>query len=261
MGLFAKELGKEDYPKPVHRYTGWTREVGTRNLILWCIAVAAAWILIGRIQDHFLLRKVWQNLQPQVEGLTVVGTLDSKDYDHNLYRVVTANQTSRVELTEYGWNTIFDDKSGPLFDPTIGNTIKSVQKVDSDTSYRMMEPYLRAGVARTLGQSDFAKFVDPRTPITIQVESGKAYIPQVTTLGALLKKYTFDSNSGDDRPTGDADVGQNDNGHSVDHGLPIPAESLVVTSPIVLVGSNFTGADLEVRPGNHVRRRDIHSYP
>src|SRR5580700_2628413 len=129
MGLFAQEPGSQAYPTGVHRYKGWTREIGTRNVILWFVVIVAGWLLLGRIQDHFLLRATWPDLKPQVEGLTVVGTLDSKDYDHNLYRIVTANQTSRVELTEYGWNSVFDDKNGPMFSPDKGDIIKRVQMI------------------------------------------------------------------------------------------------------------------------------------
>jgi len=248
MGLFAQEPGSQAVPTGVHRYTGWTREIGTRNIILLFVAVVGGWFVIGKVWDHYLLQRKWPDLKPQLAGLTVVGTLDSKDYDHNLYRVVTANQTSRVELTSYGWDTIFDDKNGPLFDATIGDTIKNVQRVDSDTSYRMLEPYLRAGVARILGFTDYTKLVSRDMPITVDVAVGKTYVPHQTSLGALLAKYSPDAKDPDDTRREDTDVGGNDNGHSVDHGLPIPADSLTATSPIVLVGSNFTGADLDERP-------------
>lgn len=250
MGLFAQEPGSQAVPTRTQRYTGWTREIGTRNIIIWFVVIVAGWYLIGRVQDHFLLQAHWGDLKPQMEGLTIVGTLDSKEYEHNLYRVVTANQTSRVELTEYGYNTIFSEKNGPLFDPSIGDAIHAVQSLDNETSYRMLEPYLRAGVARALGRADWTTMVSRSMPITIQVAEGKTMVPQVTTLGALLAKYSKEESTKENPEASDTPEGGSASGRTVDHGLPIPADSLAVTSPIVLVGSDFTGADFEEHPAS-----------
>ncbi len=247
MGLFAHQPGEQPATK---LYAGVTREQGTTRLIFWFVTVVVAWIVVGRVQDHFLLQAKWSQLNSVPEGLTVVGTLDSKDYDHNMFRIVTANQTSRVELTEYGWNTIFDEKNGPLFQPTIGDSIRAVQKIDSETCYRMLEPYIRAGVNKLMGHGDWNAGVTAATPITIQVKSGKTFTPTVTSLGALLKTYAPDRDAKPDHEETDASEGGSGSGRQVDHGLPIPADSLIVTNPVVLTSGNFTSADLEENPAS-----------
>src|ERR1043166_8669067 len=118
MGLFAKEGDGISTDAPGRM--AWTRERGTRSLILGFVLILVLWFGIGKIWDHFLLAKTWPSLTPDVEGLTVVGTLDAKgDYDRNLMKIIVANQTSRAELTDYGWRTIFDEKNGKMFSEAI----------------------------------------------------------------------------------------------------------------------------------------------
>jgi len=247
MGLFAQGLDSQ----PQQRlYAGMTREQGTRRLISWFVAVVCAWVVVGRVQDHFLLKAKWGTLAPQHEGLTVVGTLDSKDYDHNLFRIVTANQTSRVELTEYGWNSIFDEKNGALFAPAVGDTIRAVDGIDSETCDRMLEPYLRAGIDRIMGKPDWNAGVAANTPITVQITSGNVSTPQATTLSALIKKYTQLAEAKSLKDDSEESEGSSGSGRQVDHGFPITADSLVVTAPVVLTDSCFTSADLDENPSS-----------
>ncbi len=246
MGMFAHAPGTEPTPK---RYQGITKERGTRNLILGFVGLVSIWYVTGRVQDHYLLQKQWPLLTPQSEGLTVVGTLDSRDYDHNLFRIVTANQTSRVELTEYGWGTIFNEKNGPMFRQEIGETIRSAQNTDNETAYRMLEPYLKAGISQIMGRADWTTLISPSTPITIQVQSGKIFAPQNTTLGEQLQRFQAErikKIKGEENDSGES----SGSGRQVDHGLPIPPESLLAACPVVLLGDSFSGAELDENPPN-----------
>ena len=246
MGMFAQEPGTEAAGK---RYQGVTKERGTRNLVIGFAAIVSIWYVAGRVQDHFLLQKQWPVRHADADGLTVIGTLDSRDYDHNLFRIVTANQTSRVELTDFGWNTIFNEKNGQIFRPEIGETIRSAQATDNETAYRILEPYLLAGVSMAMGKADWTNMVSASTPITIQVQQGKNFVPQNTTIGEQLFRFKSDrvkKIKGED----DASDASSGSGRQVDHGLPIPAESLIATCPVVLNSSDFTSADLEENPPN-----------
>lgn len=250
MGLFAKDAaegGAGVMEQP--RRSGWTRERGTRNLILWFVVVVGGWYLFGQIHDHFLLQTKWKPLSPEAEGLTIVGTLDARgDYDHNMFRIIQANKTSKVELTEYGWNTIFDEKNGPMFASEKGGIILGVQNIDDETAYRMLEPYLRAGVAMNLGRSDWSSLVTANTPITIQVQHGSASASEQTTLGALLDKYAHEKKNSAGEAEPDA-VGEGSNsGRKVDHGITISADALAASCPIVLIGANFSGASYDENP-------------
>ena len=249
MGLFPKEQTASSILMDAPRRMAWTRERGTRSLILWFVIVVGGWYGIGRIQDHFLLQKTYPPLAASPDGLTVVGTLDSRgDYEHNLFRVVQANQTSRVELTEFGWSTIFDDKNGPLFAPTVGEMIRGIQALDNDAGYKILEPYLRAGVAKAMGRTDWSSLVSNDTPLTIQEQRAKTTTTLQTTLGQYLKRHRDAAADAPQKSASDTpDVGSG-SGREVDHGMVIPADSLAVTCPVVLTGANFTGGWLEEHP-------------
>src|SRR5579871_2313088 len=205
MGLFAPgqevdRIGIADAPQRM----AWTRELGTRRLILAFLVIVGGYFLISKIWDHFLLQKQWPALPSQAEGLTLVGTLDARgNYEQNLFRIVQTNETSHIELTEFGWRSIFDDKNGPLFADTIGERIKGVIDVDNDTGFAMLQPYLKAETEKGLGNPAWKSIVTRDYPIQITERHGKEETVRKTTLGALLDKYSGESPAaakGEDAP-------------------------------------------------------------
>ena len=225
----------------------WTRESGTRKLLLLFAVLLVIWFIIGKMQDRMLLSKVWVPLRPDEKGLTIVGTLDSREaYDRNLFRIVQANKTARAELTDYGWRSIFTGTDGPLFSDQAGNAIQLAISVDGATGYAMLEPYLRVAVARALGQPHPESAVTDETPIIVSAQGSQA-VGKQQTLGALIKKYEErgGGGSGQERETPSEGGGGE---HEIDHGLPIPADTLMRSCPVVLTGAQFSGASLEEHP-------------
>ncbi|HLK61395.1 MAG TPA: hypothetical protein VKU00_32900 [Chthonomonadaceae bacterium] len=227
----------------------WTKERGTRNLIYGFVLILAIGFGGMKVHDYLLLAKTWPALAPDQEGLTIVGTLDAKgDYDRNLIKIVLANQTSRAELTDFGWRTIFDEKNGPMFSDSIGNTIQYARSVDSESGYALLEPYLKAALAKEMKQPDWNTIVSRDYPLTVSETHGKTTVTRQTTLGALLDKYIAQGKFGADKGEHEQSEGGSGSGRQVEHGTTIPADILAKACPVVLIGSNFTGAWLDEQP-------------
>lgn len=82
MPLFSEDQLLENPPAAgdAARRMAWTREAGTRRIILGFVIVLVVWFGANRVRDNMLLRTVWQPLQPESDGLSVVGTLDRRDF-------------------------------------------------------------------------------------------------------------------------------------------------------------------------------------
>ncbi len=248
MGLFAPESNTSVLDNAPARMR-ITRELGTRKLIGGFIALLAIWYVYGKVHDHFLLQTKWPPLKPQMNGLTVVGTLDARDnIDRNMFRVIHLNESSRVELTDFGWNGIFTTSNGPLFTDEVGSTIRSAITVDGVAGYAMLEPYLRGGVNRLLRKSSEVEPVSKDTPISYIETIRTTQTNKQFTLGEMLTKFSDRKNLGaNDNDTPEAGSGS---GRSVDHGLAIPATVLENTCPVVLTGAHFTHAWLDEKPAS-----------
>ncbi len=219
----------------------WTRERGTLKLLIGFVAFLALWFAYGKVRDQQLLSRHWPALSPDPSGLTVVGTLDGREsIGRNMFHIIEANLTSRPELTDFGWNSIFTGTDGPLFSDQAGAAIKQAIKMDSRTGYRMLEPYLRVGVARLSGDPNANAQVSRETPITV----GEGSAAHQTTLGALLDKYGA-GGGGRDVPESDSSEGGSGSEREVEHGMAIPAETLIRVCPVVVTGAQFTDAWLE----------------
>ncbi len=250
MALFPKELGTEDLSGAPRRMA-WTRERGTSRLLLLLLSLLTIWFVVGRVQDHFLLQKKWPLLQPDATGLTIVGTLDARDaYERNMFKIVQANKTSRAELTDYGWRTIFDSKNGPEFSERKGGAIRQAISLNGETGYAMMEPYLRAGVKIIMGLPNPRADVSPALPITTHDLIQGRTVTEQTTLGALLNKYSPEGGAGEGEAAADSGEGSGGSGREVEHGLTIPGENLMQACPVVLNSDHFTDAWVEERPGS-----------
>lgn len=247
MALFPKEQDEVALSSSLRR-NGWTREQGTRKLLYVLGAIALIWFVGGKIRDHFLLSRHWEVLKPDPNGLTVVGTLNSRgSYDSNMFKIITANKSSHVELTDYGWKSIFDPSNGPMFSDENANTIEHVLQVDGVVGYLMLEPFLRAGVAKAMGSLQPFSLVKQDTPIDIPAHNKKP--GEKATLGELLER--FGSEGGPDRTTGeDADAGGSLSGRQEDKGHTIPGENLINVCPVVLTTNQFSGASLEEHPAS-----------
>lgn len=248
MNLFAQsgeELAQASARQRVHM----TRERGTRRVLIGFVTLMVAWFAVGRVQDRILLSQHWNPLPPEVSGLTVVGTLDGRaSLDRNFFRIVQANKTTRVELTDYGWKTIFSGENASLSSQETGDLIEGVLQVDNQAGYAMMEPFLRYGIARWMEDPKAAALLSPSTPVQVTHDDGK--IPaERTTLGALIDKY---KTAKADKPASDIDkmVGGSASGREVEHGRTIPGDTLAKSCPIVLTGKQFEKAELEEQPGS-----------
>src|SRR5689334_18907623 len=116
MALFPKEdiLPEED----AAQRRAWTQETGTRRLVIGFVVVIAVWFIGGRLWDLYLMRHKWPSLAPDEQGITVIGTLDRRgDYDRNMFRVIQSEGQVRAEVTNFGWESIFDIKHGKIFSP------------------------------------------------------------------------------------------------------------------------------------------------
>ena len=249
MGLFAPEQNAAAILENAPTRMRWTRELGTRKLLGSFVGLLAIWFVYGKIHDHFLLQAVWPPLKPQMNGLSVVGTLDARDdVDHNMFRIVHLNESSRAELTDFGWRSIFDSSNGALFTDEVGNNIRSAITVDGVAGYAMLEPFLRVGVDRLLKKGSGADQVTKSTPISYVEIVGTTSTNRQATLGELLSKFAGHSNGGgNENEVPEAGSGS---GRSVEHGLVIPATVLENTCPVVLTGAHFTGGWLEEKPAN-----------
>jgi hypothetical protein len=227
----------------------WTREGGTRRLVLAFVGLLAAWFCFDKIQDHFLLARHWKPLSADLTGLSVVGTLDARgSYERNMFRVVQANKEFKVELTDFGWRTIFDPKNGSLFSGGTASAIKRACDLDDLTGYAMLEPFLISGVARLQGISDWRRKVVETIPITVQGTLPGTSVNK-GTLGQLIAKYS-DAGALDRQGVDTTEGGGSGTTHDVEHGMTLPAETVARVCPVVLTGALFNSVDLEEHPAN-----------
>ena len=227
----------------------WTREGGTRRLVLAFVGLILVWIVADRIRDHFLLEQRWKPLVADLSGLTVVGTLDARGgYDRNMFRIVQANKEFRAELTDFGWRSIFDQKTG-MFTEMAGNAIKAAMDKDGLTGSAMLEPFLASGVAHVQGKPDWSRLVDPNMPIVVEGTQPGTTV-QKGTLKSLIDQYSKGSDK--ERTGGEASEGGSGTTHEVEHGLTIPADTLARVCPIALTGAQFDGVRVEESPATLV---------
>lgn len=230
----------------------WTREGGTRRLVLAFLGLLLIGVVVDRVRDHFLLEQRWKPLTADLSGLTVVGTLDSRgSYDRNMFRVVQANKEFRVELTDFGWRSIFDPKNGPLFTEEAGNAIKGAIDLDDLTGSAMLEPFLASGIAHLQGKADWKRLVDANMPIVAEGSQPGTGVRK-GTLGALIAKY---SQRGRDQQGAETSEGGSGTTHEVEHGMTIPADTLARVCPVVLTGAQFNGVYVEESPASLVGGR------
>jgi hypothetical protein len=253
MGLFPKEQGATDLALgEAPRRMFWTREQGTRQLLFLLAAVAVIWIIAGRVLDNVLLSKHWGKLQAMPEGLTVVGTLNARgNYERNMFRIVAANKTSRVELTDFGWNSIFDPRNGPLCNDRAAHAIEKARSTDSDVGFAMLVPFLRAAVAKSLGDEGAFKALRGDEPIHVARDAGDKNSKEVvSTLNALIKQYSGETDRAEGDSQNDVPEVSSGSGHSVEHGIALPADTVADVCPVVLTGPLFNDAWLEEQPSN-----------
>ena len=198
--------------------------------------------------DYSLLQKQWGAITPSLTGLTLVGTLNSRDsYDRNLLKIITANKSSRVVLTEYGWKSIFDERNGPLFADRVGNAIEAALRQDDVVGYAMLAPFLRATINKQNGNAGAYKEVRDDLAVVIPKHT-QAGTEEHTTLGALIKRY---EGQGGDRPeASEVPEAGSGSGHEKENTTTIPAETLVEACPVVLTEKQCSGASLEEIQGN-----------
>lgn len=255
MSLFTKEelFAHREFA----RHSSWTREIGTRKLVIGFLAVIALGFLALKAYDFYLLREKWTQLKPQIDGLTVVGTLDSRgSYERNMFQVVHLEGSARVELTKYGRESIFSEQNGKLFGSRTSKAIDSALTLDNATGFLMLEPFLRSGVSSLLNKRgdydnispDYKVLTEvPRTPIELM---SKPPVYREKTLGELIDLYDQETANRSQKEGSDTGEGGGANEHSVEHGLVIPAETLGRTCPVVLVTRCFTGSNIIEHPAD-----------
>ena len=229
------------------------RETGTKRLLTLAAVTCVLWFGGGKIWDYFLLRKTWDVLKPTAQELTVVGTLDSRgSYETNLFRVIQAEGTYRSELTNYGWESIFNNKN-KLCTSEMGRTIKTVLQQDNETGYAMLAPFLRVGVNQWLNKKDVYEGLTLDYPITTHIamtpaeEKSHHSTERHETLGSLIqfiKNKGFSFDKGEEKNTEGSGGGE----RAIEHGLAIPAQVMTEVAPVVLITSSFRGATLEEQP-------------
>ena len=249
MGLFPKDIQIDDaYLSSAPRRMWWTRELGTRKLLLGLAVLAAAWYGATQSYDHMLLQKHWENLTAHPAGLTLVGTLNSRDsYDRNLLKIITANKSSRVVLTEYGWKSIFDERNGPLFADKTGSAIEGAMRQDDVVGYAMLTPFLRATINKQLGEESAYKDVREDLPLVIPKHTREG-AEERTTLGALLSK--FEGQGEENKERSEAPEAGSGSGREKENTTTVPADTLIQACPIVLTEKQCSGASLEETQGS-----------
>jgi hypothetical protein len=253
MGLFPKEqtLSASDLGDAPRRML-WTREQGTRRLILVLAIGSVLWFGANAINERVLLSKHWDGLGPSLNGLTVVGTLNVRgQYDRSLFKIVAANKSSRVELTEFGWNSIFDARNGPLCDGRTSQAIDHARSVDSLVGFAMLEPLLRAEVQQMMGDRSAFKKLSADVIVQPNPEPNtKAASSAPQNLGDLITKYSGEGDSNSTRGENDMPEGGSGSGREVEHGIVLPADTVARVCPVVLNGTMFSDAWLEEQPTN-----------
>ncbi len=256
MPLFPVEEGTQ--PAGAPERMRYFREQGTKKLLLLMLLIGAVWYITGQIQDHYLLAHKWPPLQPDLSGLTVVGTLNRhSNFDQSDFKILTENTAARVALTEYGWDSIFNTANGPLCTLETGNAIQTALNVNDIEGEAMLAPFVRAETQVLMAHrhqgGDPAAFskIDPNQVIHLPVETlhGK---PSVTTLNALIKKYSGGGpgamNGGGEASGGSA--GGSASGRQVEHLVFLSPGMVASIFPVVLTGAQFTSASIDEEPPN-----------
>ncbi len=231
-----------------------TQEAGTRKLVTGFVVLVAVWFIGSKIWDAYLLRHVWPSVAAEKTGLTVVSTLDRRgSYDSNLFKVVQSEGEGRVELTEFGWESIFSGKHGPLTSSKAGNAIRTAIQQDSETGYAMLAPILAAHVRSEMGDpkaydslSD-KQAISTAIPMSDEEKKHKHIASRPKSLGELIEFFVEEGsskNGGSDAP---AEGGSGSDKH-VEHGLVIPAEILIQACPVVLATRHFSSGRVEEHP-------------
>ncbi len=247
MGLFPKDT-ESDASSSAPSRMKWTREVGTRQLLTVLGIIAVVWFGGGQVYDRYLLQTQWKPLQPSPGGMTLVGTLNSRDsYDRNLLKIFNTNKSSRVVITEFGWKSIFDERNGPLFSDAVANAIKSAMQQDDVVGYAMLTPYLRATINWQLGDTTAYKFIREELPIFIPMHTKDGKDEQ-TTLGVLLRRYSGVSAERADGP--DTSGEGSASGREKENVTTVTPETLIVACPVILTEGQISSASLEEVPGN-----------
>ncbi len=222
------------------------RERGTRALLFVTLSVFVVWFVVGKVRDHFLLQQTWEPLTYDAANLTVIGVLDHRgDYEHNFFKVVQSNKTTRVELTGTGSDYCFPPNASKLFDSHIEEIIRGAQNVDGKVGDAMLIPYLKAGIARYQQKPNADSLVTADMPIEIEGQTGKP-----STLGELLTKYEEKKKAKDaaEEDTG-AGSGSSAAG-SVEHGKVVAGDLLIRACPVLLTTKCFSSAELITQPAN-----------
>lgn len=251
MGLFPTDQAVDQHGNAAQRMA-IVREKGTRNLVILFCTVIALWYTCGKVRDHFLLRKQWPQLAASPDGLTVVGALDRRgSYDRNFFRVVHANKSTRVEITDFGWRSLFSNTGKGLFTDASGETIRHAISVDGAAGYAMLAPFLHAGLERVMdSRVNAEQEVTAATPIVVRETTLQGVRERRSTLGELLSRFGRE-NASAPRGRGASDSeGGSLSGREVESGTAVPAETIIQACPIVLTGTHFTAGWLEKNPPN-----------
>ena len=247
MPLFDTAEGET--PSGYHRRNGVIRESGTRRIIFGLIFLTALYFLYSKISDTYLLKKQWSPAVADTSGLTIVGTLDARtEYDTNMFQIVNSNKTTHVVLTDFGKDSIFTDKEsdGELFTSKVYDTIHYAQKVDSETAFAMLEPFIKVGIARLMQQTP--ETLDANTPITITHQTKTGITEEKGELGALLAKYGEDAVEDKKLKSDDSEGVGSGSDRDVKGGLRLPGITVARSCPVVLTSQHFTDASLDEHP-------------
>ncbi len=245
MPLFDTAEGETSY----RQRNGIIRESGTRRIIFGLVFLTALYFLWSKISDAYLLKTQWQPVTADTSGLTIVGTLDSRaEYDTNLFQIVKTNKMTRVMLTDFGKGSIFTDKEsdGKLFTTSVYDTISYARKVDSETAFAMLEPFLKIGVARLMHQTP--EPLDAKTPITITHQTKTGMTEEKGELGALIEKYREDALAEKSLNKDDTEGIGTGSTQEVEKGLILPGITVARSCPVVLNSQHFTDASLDEHP-------------
>ena len=246
MSLFVK-TEEEQAVEAEHRHVFALRERGTKQIVVGFVAILVVWFIYGRITDTYLLSKKWGPLQADAQGMAVIGTLDDRgSLDRNFFKIVTANQTTRVELTDYGWKEIFNGEEGSINSPSNGDRIQGLLQVDNARGFALLEPFIRYGIAKLMKTPNADALIRSTVAVNVPAHDGK--LVESGSLVELLRKYAGLQKDKPESSGDSADGGGSGSNREVEHGVVIPGDSLVRTCPLVLIGPLFVKAELEAQP-------------
>jgi len=242
MALFPKDQGFDESSGSAPKRMRWIREQGTQKLLMLVGVISLAWLCGAQIYDRWLLQAHWQPLAASPSGLTVVGTLNAREsYDRNLFKIINANKSSRVVISEYGWKSLFDERNGPLFSDPVANAIRAALDVDDVVGDMMLTPYLRATVRKQMGDPGAFKEVREELPIVIPKHT-KNGSEERTTLGDLIKRYAGKADPGESSDTpGEGSA----SGREQEHLITVSSPVLLASCPILLTDGQVDGASME----------------